>query len=68
MNKQVSELLLTHDQLNAGIHIEFDEDFIYLKDRDEKIRAVFTATGATKETIKAEAEKISQNYMADSKK
>ena len=68
MNKRVSEQLLTKSQLRLGIHIEFDEDFIYLMDRDKKIMAVFTATGVTEEIIKAEAEKIIQKVSADDKK
>jgi len=49
---------LTPKQREAGLYLEEDEDFIYLYDGDGTRRAVFSATGATAESIRREADRL----------
>jgi len=55
--KERLQALLTVEQRDA-LYLEEDEDFIYLYDRRGKPRAVFSAHGATVESIQKEAEKL----------
>ncbi len=60
MKKRISELILTEEQLKLGISIKCDEDFIYIFDRDGNRRAIFSTTGVTTESLRAEVDKIMQ--------
>ena len=55
MSKILSEVLKP-EHTQAGFYLEDDEDFLYLK-RGEKVVAVWSATGASIESVKAEADR-----------
>ena len=48
--------LLKPEHIKAGFYVEDDEDFVYLK-RGDKTMAVWSATKATGDMIRAEADR-----------
>ena len=48
--------VLKPEHRQAGFYLEDDEDFLYLK-RGEKVVAVWSAIGASIESVKAEADR-----------
>ncbi len=56
--KGVLEAILTGKQKAAGIYLEENEDFLYLFDREEKRRGIFSTGRATIEAIRAKASEI----------
>lgn len=58
MLKEVLDAALTKSQQNAGLHLEEDEDFIYLYGKEGKRRAVFSSKGATIKAIREAADRV----------
>lgn len=56
MSRNLREEILTEQQRQAGFDIEDDEDFVYLYDGKGEQRAVFSAFGATAESLRVEAD------------
>lgn len=56
MRPEELQAALTAEQRSAGLYLEEDEDFLYLKREGESL-AVFSAKGATVRSIREEAEK-----------
>ena len=49
--------LLKPEHRKAGLEVEDDEDFVYLK-RGDKTLAIWNATKATRDVIQAEADRL----------
>ena len=58
MLQEILTRTLKKSHRNAGLYLDEDEDFVYLK-KDDKILAVFSAVGATIESVWMEADKYS---------
>lgn len=58
MRKNLREEILTGDQKQAGFDLDDDEDFVYLYDSERKRRAVFSAVGATAESLRSETDRL----------
>ena len=58
MRKNLGEQILTEDQRRAGFDLSDDEDFVYLYDSKGERCAVFSALGATVESLRAEADRL----------
>ena len=56
MLREVLDAALTLRQRQAGLYLEEEEDLLYLKRRGD-VLAVFSAVGASVESIRAEAER-----------
>jgi len=56
VNKELLTACLKPEHQQAGLHLEEDEDFVYLK-RGDRILAVWLATNVTVETILHEADR-----------
>ena len=52
--------ILTEQQIQAGLDLEDDEDFVYLYCGKEKSPIIFSSLGATAESLRAEAEKLKE--------
>ena len=56
MPREDLQVVLTAEQRQAGLYLEEDEDFLYLK-REGQVLAVFSAVGTSIESIREEAER-----------
>lgn len=58
MLREVLDAALTREQREAGLYLDEDEDFLYLRDREGKRQAVFSSKGATVKAIRDKADEL----------